>query len=126
MLVVAVFVAIGLLGSIYSISKRNFLFAIGTSVAWFFLIAYTRVQPLPMVVAGSSVDSLFIGICVAFCIGTILSIFVLNNNDKRKESGEPPSEQEINRHNARGSGYESPEEYAAKLDDISHQRKRRR
>ena len=122
MLVVAVFAGIGIIGSIYSITKRNFLFAIGTSVSWFFLIAYTRVQPMPSIVAGSSVDSLFIGICMSFSLGTILSIFWLNNRDDKKENP-PPEEQTINRHNSRGSGYESAEDYQARLQALSKRKR---
>jgi hypothetical protein len=123
MLVVAVFAVIGLVASIFAIQKRNFLFAIGGSISWFFLIAYTRVQPMPAVVLGSNVDSLFIGICIAFSIGTILAIFVLNSNDHKKETP-PTDDHEANRHNARGSSYESPEAYQARLYAITHQKRK--
>lgn len=123
MLVVAVFAGIGIIGSIFAISRRNFLFAIGTAVSWFFLIAYTRVQPMPAVVLGSSVDSLFIGICIAWSIGTILTIFYMNGRDEKKENP-LPDEHDVNRHNARGSSYESAEAYQARLYRLTHPKRK--
>jgi hypothetical protein len=103
--------------------KRNVLFAIGAGALWFFLITYTRANPLPNIVAGSGADSIFIGICVAFSIGTILSIFYLNNNDNKK-ANPPPDEHDVNRHNARGSSYESAEEYQARIYSMTHQKRK--
>jgi hypothetical protein len=60
---------------------------------------------------------------VAFSIGTILSIFWLNNNAEKKENP-PPDEQIANRHNARGSGYESPEAYQARLYALTHPKRK--
>lgn len=123
MTVIAIVAAIALVTSLFAIMKRNFLFAIGASVAWFFLIAYTRINPIYGIAAGSSVDSLFIGICMAFSLGTILSIFVLNVNDEKKNNP-PPDEREVNRHNARGSSYESAEDYQARLQSVSRRKRK--
>jgi hypothetical protein len=122
-------ILLGALGSFFGIVKRQWLFSIGASVVWFFLIAYTRSNPLPNVVAGSSVDSLWIGICVLFSLGTMLTTFILSNNDKKQElekfhnsQGYRP-EQEINRHNAIGSSYESADDYQARLAAISKKKR---
>ena len=116
-------ILIGMIGSVFAIMRRNILFAIGAGALWFFLITYTRANPLPNIAAGSSADSIFIGVCIAFSIGTIISIFVLNNNDAKKENP-PPSEHDVNRHNARGSSYESADEYQARIYSMTHQKRR--
>ena len=115
-------ILMGMLGSAFAIMKRNILFAIGGAVIWFFLIAYTRVNPLPNVVIGSGTDSLFIGICVAFSIGTMITVFVMNNNENRKENP-PPDEHAIHRHDASASGYESTDHYQARLQSMRKRKK---
>jgi len=115
-------ILMGMLGSAFAVMKRNVLFAIGGAVIWFFLIAYTRSNPLPNVVAGSGTDSLFIGICVAFSIGTMITVFYLNNQEKTKDNP-PPNEHVVNRHNTRGSSYESADEYQARLQSLSKRKR---
>jgi len=128
MFIIGLFAAIGMIGSIFSIAKRSFLFAIGTSMAWFMLIVYTRQNTIALMPHGGIVDTFFISICVAFCLGTMLSIFVLNNKDEKEKqekffhSSEYRSEQDINRNNAQGSSYESADEYQARLARISRRR----
>ena len=112
---------LGTIGSIFAIYKRNILFAIGASVVWFFLIAYTRSNPLPNIATGSSTDSLFIGVCVSFSLATMLSVFILNNQEKNKENP-PPDEHIVNRHNTRSSSYESADDYQARLASLKKKR----
>ena len=116
-------IGLGVIGSIFAIMKRNVLFAIGAGALWFFLITYTRVNPLPNIVAGSGADSIFIGVCIAFSVATLLSVFWLNNRDEKRENPSP-DEHEVNRHNARGSAPESAEEYQARLYSLTHPKKK--
>jgi hypothetical protein len=122
-------IALGAIGSIFAIYKRQVLFAVGASTVWFLLISYTRANPLPNVVAGSGTDSLWIGTCVAFSLGTILTTFVMRNNDtkekeeKYRSSNDYRSEQDSNRHNSRGSSYESATEYQTRLQRMSRKKK---
>jgi len=123
--VLVALIMLGAIGSIFAIYKRQLLFAVGASVVWFLLIAYTRTNPLPNIVAGSSTDSLWIGVCVAFSVGTMVSTFILRNNDEvakqeqYRKSSDYRSPQDINRYNSKGSGYESTESYQARLQALS-------
>jgi hypothetical protein len=122
-------IALGAIGSIFAIYKRQLLFAVGAAAVWFLLISYTRVNPLPNVVAGSGTDSLWIGTCVAFSLGTILTTFVMRNNDEKEKqekyrnSNDYRSEQDVNRYNSRGSSYESAAEYQARLQRMSRKKR---
>ena len=116
-------ILIGMIGSVFAIMRRNLLFAVGAGALWFFLITYTRANPLPNIVAGSGADSIFIGVCIAFSIGTIISIFVLNNNDAKKDNP-PPDEHTVNRYNSRSSAPETEEEYRDRMMALTHPRKK--
>ena len=122
-------IALGALGSFFAIVKRQLLFALGAAIVWFLLIAYTRTNPLPNIVAGSSTDSLWIGVCISFSVGTMLSTFILRNNDEvakqeqYRKSSDYQSPQDRNRFNSKGSGYESAEDYQDRLRRLSVKRK---
>ena len=119
---IGIMAGIGIIGSWIAITKRNYLYAIGTSIAWFIIISYTRSNPIAGIALGSGTDSLLIGICVSFSVGTILSIFFINESEKKKNNP-PPDEHDVNRHNSKGSSYESAEDYQKKLYDMTHRKK---
>jgi hypothetical protein len=122
-------IALGAIGSIFAIYKRQVLFAVGASVVWFMLIAYTRANPLPNIAVGSSTDSLWIGVCVAFSVGTMLTTFIMRNSDEKEKvekfrnSPNYRSEQDVNRNNSQGSSYESADDYQARLARTSRRKR---
>jgi hypothetical protein len=124
-------ILIGMIGTYFALSKRNVLFAVGTAALWFFLIAYTRSNPLPNITSGSSTDNIFIGVCTAFSVGTMLSVFIMNYKERNEanKSVEVDKYEQIAgnnkiRHGAKDNGYESPEEYAEKVKAASKNRRR--
>jgi len=122
-------ILIAIIGSIFAVYKRSVLFAIGASAAWFLLIAFTRgtyaIAPI-----GSSIDSIFIGVCVAFSIATMITTFTLRNSDEAakqenyRKSSDYQSTPDRNRYNSKGSGYESAEDYQDRLRRLSVKRKK--
>ncbi len=122
-------IALGAIGSIFAIYKRQVLFSIGAAAVWFMLIAYTRSNPLPNIAVGSGTDSIWIGVCVAFSVGTMLATFYMRGNDEKEKqekyrnSNDYRSEQDVNRYNSRGSSYESAAEYQARLQRMSRKKR---
>lgn len=121
-------IALGVICSYFGIVKRQWLFTIGGAAAWFLLIPYTRTNPIASV--GSTTDTMFLFICGAMAIGTIITTMVMNNNhnaeqqEKYRNSRDYRSEQDMNRHNARGSVYESVDDYQERLARLSHRKRR--
>jgi hypothetical protein len=122
-------IALGAIGSIFAIYKRQLLFAVGASAVWFLLIAFTRSNPLPNTAIGSSTDSIWISVCVAFSIATMVTTFYMRNVDSKEKqekylnSKDYRSEQDINRYNSRGSNYESADDYQMRLARMSKRKR---
>jgi len=120
-------ILMGIVGSFFAIYKRQILFAIGASVIWFLLIAFTRANPIATI--GGSSDSLFIGACVSFSVATMLTTFIMRNSDEKEKvekfrnSPNYRSEQDINRNNSQGSSYESADDYQARLARTSRRKR---
>ena len=112
-------ILLAIVGSIFAIYKHNVLFAIGAAAAWFLLIAFTRSNPIATL--GGNADTIFIGVCVAFSVATMITVFTLNEKAK-KEENPPPDEHIVNRHNTRSSSYESADDYQARLASLKKKR----
>jgi hypothetical protein len=142
------FIGLGGILIFATIKTRNILFSLATSIVFIFLLFYTRANPIAGVTIGSTVDTIWMGICVAVFCGVPFMTWRFRNKDRARmeyernqsEEGEsfiqPVSESEraseahgqrlSSRHGTSGRYADSADEYQAKIHRILHPRNRRR
>ena len=142
------FIGLGGILIFATIKTRNILFSLATSIVFIFLLFYTRANPIAGVTVGSTVDTIWMGICVAVFCGVPFMTWRFRNKDRARmeyeknqsEEGEsfiqPVSESEkaseahgqslSSRHGTSGRYADSADEYQAKIHGILHPRNRRR
>lgn len=110
--------------TILAFFKTDVILSVVAGLCWFALLAYTRTTPFPTIAVGSTVDQILMGIYVGMALTIWLNQLRVSyrNNKKPPTKYDEVSGENIARHGAGGS-YESPEEYAEKLKNISRRGK---